>query len=189
MLEVPHSPTEATVEDEEYFDLSLVSLESDCERMKLNQSYESIESEESLETEMALENLREEGPADSPGSPDENLSSEIFIVEHAAYEESVTSIRVLEYLEQVQPEDYSSYFITPPGIPRRISFQPVSLLNDLEKEYKRTLLHRFLSLNCELRAVPTLPQEWPCHSPLPVRLRIGRGHGGNLRFPKSYFNW
>ena len=59
VLEVPHSPTEATVGDEEYFDLSLESLESDCRRMKLNLSYESIEFEESPETELALENLRE----------------------------------------------------------------------------------------------------------------------------------
>ena len=58
VLDVPDSPTEATVGDEEYFDLSLESLESDCERMKLILSYESIESEESPETELALENLR-----------------------------------------------------------------------------------------------------------------------------------
>ena len=30
VLEVPHSPTEATVGNEEHFDLSLESLESDC---------------------------------------------------------------------------------------------------------------------------------------------------------------
>ena len=57
---------------------------------------------------MALENLREEGPADSPESPDENRSSEIFIVGHAAHEESATSSRVQEYLEQVHQEDSSS---------------------------------------------------------------------------------
>ena len=74
-----------------------------------------------------------EGPADDSESPDESLSSEIFIVEHAAHEESVTSNRVLEYLEQVQQEDSSSYFVIPPGTPRRIIFQPKSPLNDVEE--------------------------------------------------------
>ena len=55
--------------------------------MNMNISYESIESEESPETELALENVREEGPADSPESSDERLSSEIFRVEDAAYED------------------------------------------------------------------------------------------------------
>ena len=103
------------------------------QKMNLNLSYESIESEESLETESALENLRRGGPADSPESPDECLSSETFIVEHSAYEESVTSSRVLEYLEQVQQEDSSSFFVTPLGTPSRKSFLPVSPLNELEK--------------------------------------------------------
>ena len=100
MVKVPHSPTEDTVEDEVYFDLSLEFLESDCKRMRLNLSYESIEAEESPETELALENLRQEGPANSPESLDESLSSEILIVEPAAHEELATSSRVLEYLEQ-----------------------------------------------------------------------------------------
>ena len=103
MLEVPHSPTEATVGNA-FFDLPLKSLEHDCKRKRLNLSYKSIESEETPVTELSLENLREEGPADSPESPDENLSSEIFIVEHAAHEESATSSRVIEYLEQLQQE-------------------------------------------------------------------------------------
>ena len=127
MLEVPHSPAEATVGKEEYFDLSLESLESDCKRMRLNLSYESIESEELPNSELALENLQDEGPADSP----ESLSSEIFVVEQADHEESTTSSRVLGYLEQVRQEESTSYFVTPPCTPRKIDFLPASPLSDL----------------------------------------------------------
>ena len=169
VLEVRHSPTEATIGDEEHFDLSLESLEFDCKRMRLNLIYESIESEESPETDLALENMREEGHADNPESPDETLSSEIITVEQAAHEESVTSSRVLEYLEQVQQEDSSSYFVTLPGKPRRISFQPISPL----RKPKRNL-HPPVNLCHSCRYSPDNPaeaflsEEWPCHIALPV---------------------
>ena len=171
VLEVPHYATEATVGDEEYFALSLVSLESDCKRMRLNLSYESIESHE---TEMSLENLREEGPADSTESPDGSLSSEIFIVEYAAHEESTPSTRVLEHLEQVQQEDSNSYFVTPPGTPRRRSIQPLSPLNDLEDRRDKAVSASTsesvpqLSLQPRQPVKGVLPEKWPCHSPLPV---------------------
>ena len=106
--------------------------------MILNLSYEFIESEESPETELALENLREEGDADNPESPDKTLSSEIFTAEQAAHEESVTSSRVIKYLEQVQQEDSSSYFVTPPDIPRRIDFHPICPLR--KREIKQNLI-------------------------------------------------
>ena len=96
VLEVPHSPAESTVGEEENFDSMVKSFESDCKKMRLNLSYESIESQELPNSELALENLRDEGPADSPESPDGSLSSEIFIDEDAAHEESTTRSRVLE---------------------------------------------------------------------------------------------
>ena len=64
--------------------------------MRLNLSYESIESEELPNSKLSLEKLRDKGPADNPESPDESLSSEIFVVEQATHEESTTSSRVLE---------------------------------------------------------------------------------------------
>ena len=94
--------------------------------MKLILGYESIESGELPNSELALENLQDEGPADSPESPGESLSSEIFVVEQADHEESTTSSRVLKFLEQVCQEDSSSYFVTPPGTPRKMYFLPAS---------------------------------------------------------------
>ena len=99
VLEVPHSQAEATVDDEEYFDLSLESLESDCKRLKLNLRYESIDSEDMPNSGLAPEESQKEAPADSPESPDESLNSVAFIVEQTAHEELTTSTRILEYLE------------------------------------------------------------------------------------------
>ena len=61
--------------------------------------------------------------ADSPESPDESLSSDIFVVETSANDkESITSSKVAEYLEKVNQEDASSYFNTPSGTPKKINF-------------------------------------------------------------------
>ena len=174
VLEVPHSLAEATVDDEEYFDLSLESLESDCKRLRLNLSYESIDSAVLPNSELVPEVPQKEGPADSPESPDESLNSEVFIVEQSNSDESTTSTRILEYLEQVRQEDSGSYFSTPPRTPREISFQPTSPLNDLEEPSitHMTAVHNQGPLSMTLmmrqpgRAV--FPEEWPCHSPLPV---------------------
>ena len=98
--------------------MSLESLESDCKRTRLNLSYESIKSEVSPETELAFENLREEGPSDRPESPAESVCSDVFIVEEpTTHEESIPSSEVAaEYLERVQQEDSDSYFVTPPAL-------------------------------------------------------------------------
>ena len=57
--------------------------------------------------------------ADSPESPDESLSSDIFVVEASANDtESITSSKAADYLEKVRQEDSSSYFNTPPGTPK-----------------------------------------------------------------------
>ena len=45
---------------------------------------------------LALEEPQKQGPADSPGSPDESLNSVVFIVKQATHEESTTSTRILE---------------------------------------------------------------------------------------------
>ena len=84
---------------------------------------------------MAVGNLREERPADTSESADESMCSHVFIVEEpTTHEESVTSSKVAEYLEQAQKEDSNSDFNFPPGRLRRINFPPTSPLNDLEGE-------------------------------------------------------
>ena len=201
ILEVPRSPAEATVDEEEYFDLSLDSLESDCKRLKLNISYESINSAASPDQDLALENLRIDGPADSPESPDQSLNSDVFLVEQTSGNESPTSSRILEYLEQVRQDDADSFFSTPPGPLRRIDTRPISPLNDLEE---------MLNGPSAAVQVPELPQAifaprqpglgaFPrgvaLSQPAPGlacgcrRVGIGRGHGCSLRFPKWYFNY
>ena len=78
---------------------------------------------------------QDEGLPDCPESPDESMCSDIFIVEESPNnEESMTSSRVAEFLEKVQQEDATSYFITALGTPRKINFKTESPLNDLEEE-------------------------------------------------------
>ena len=77
---------------------------------------------------------RAEKLADSLESPDESLNSDIFVVKvQTATEESVSSSRIVEFLEQVDQEDSGSYFVTLPGPLRRINSSP---LNDLVKGTK-----------------------------------------------------
>ena len=135
VLEIPHSPAEVTVGEEEYFDLLLESLVSDCKRMKLSLGYESIRSEKITDAEGTSEDLHQEEPTESPESPDESLNSEIFVVEgHQTPEGSVSSSQVLQYLEQVAQEDSNSCFVTPPGPLKKAYLQNSSPLNDLEKQ-------------------------------------------------------
>ena len=129
VIEILNSSAEATA-DEECLDLSVNSLETECKKMKLSESFSSFETVES--GQYPHSELTEEVIADSPESPDESLSSDIFIVEAPAVQtESVTSSKVAEYLEKVQQEDASSYFVTPPGPLRRINLLTTSPLNDL----------------------------------------------------------
>ena len=141
IIEIPHSSAEATADDEEYLDLSLDSLETDCKRMKLSDSYTSFESVESGEYPHSTDS--EEAPADSPESPDEQEKGEdnssvkygVFVVEghYAHSSKSVTSTTVADYLEQVARENASSFFVTTPGPLRRVNLRPISPLNDLEE--------------------------------------------------------
>ena len=78
---------------------------------------------------------QDEGLPESPESPDESLSSDVFVVEEPSdHGESLTSSKVAEYLERVKQEDSSTYFITPQGTPKKKKFQLVSPLNDLQEE-------------------------------------------------------
>ena len=134
VLEVSRSSAEAVADEEEYFDVSADSLELNCKKMRLDSNLESLDSEMCLRQEDIIETQEDEELPDSPESPDESLNSEIFVVEeHADPEESVTSSKVLEYLEQVNQEDSNSYFVTPPDPLRKINSQPISPLNYLEE--------------------------------------------------------
>ena len=192
IVEILNSSAEATADEEEFLDLSLDSLESECKRMKLSTSIETVESGQYPQSESPEELVM----ADSPESPDESLSSDIFVVETSANDkESITSSKVAEYLEKVHQEDASSYFNTPSGTPKKINFLQTSPLNDLEKRIQT--ITTTPSIASQLRAPgnanlltraalsqPALVLACGCR-----RLKIGRLHGGNLRFPKSYFNW
>ena len=132
ILEISHFLAEAVADEERYFNTIADSLESDCKRMRLNTSLDSLEPEVYIQQEDTVRSQDEELP-DSPEIPDKSMNSEVFIVEEPiTHEESVTSSKVAEYPEQVHQEDSNSYFITPPDPLRRINFLPTSPLNDLE---------------------------------------------------------
>ena len=143
VVEILNSSAEATADEEEFLDLSLDSLETECKRMNLSESYTSFET---VELRQYLHSKTSEKlMADSPESPDESMSSDIFVVK-----ESITSSRVAEYLEKVRQKDSSSYFNVLPGTPRKISFRTTSQLSDLEQR-------RIINVTTELgMRLPTL---------------------------------
>ena len=127
------SPAEAVADEEEYFDVSADSLEASYQRIKLNSSLSSIDSNSPPQQGENDEAQTNEEIPDSPESPDESMSSDVFVVEEAICNGgSISSCKVAEYLEKVHQEDSSSYFVTPLGTPRKINFAPASPLNDLE---------------------------------------------------------
>ena len=195
IVEILNSSAEATADEEEFLDLSLDSLESECKRMKLSEPYTSFETVESGQYPQS-ESPEEIVMAASPESPDESLSSDIFVVETSANDkESITSSKVAEYLGKVHQEDASSYFSTPTRTPKKINLLQASPLNDLERRVQTntttptiaSLLRAPGSVNLLTRAA--LSQPVPGLACGCRRLKIGRGHGSNLRFPKSFFNW
>ena len=195
IVEILNSSAEATADEEEFLDLSLDSLESECKRMKLSEPYTSFETVESGQYPQS-ESPEEIVMADSPESPDESLSSDIFVVETSANDkESITSSKVAEYLGKVRQEDASSYFNTPPGTPKKINFLQASPLNDLERRVQTVTTTPTIASQLRVPGSVNLLTRAALSQPAPGlacgcrRLKIGRGHGGNLRFPKSCFNW
>ena len=212
IIEIPHSSAEATADDEEYLDLSLDSLETDCKRMKLSDSYTSFESVESREYPHSTDS--EEAPADSPESPDEqekgednnSLNSGVFVVEghYAHSSKSVTSANVADYLEHVVREDASSFFVTPPGPLRRVNLRPISPLNDLEEKgtaatsSKRNNNYeqfqhqpfQFCQLGRAFRPLTVaLSQSAPGLGCGCRRVGYGRGHGCTAKLANRYFRY
>ena len=134
MIEVLNSSAEATADEEEFLDLSLNSLETECKRMKLNESYtrfETVESGQYPQSESAEEII-----ADSPESPDPSLNSDVFVVEKPHQEEtsSMTSGKVAEFIGQATEDDASSYFESPRGPLRVWGEQKKESLDDLDEE-------------------------------------------------------
>ena len=196
VLETSYSSVEATADGEECFDISTDSLESSCKKMKLDHSLESLELQ-SHNYEANSNKRRDEGLPESQESPDESMSSDIFVVEEPPTgEESMTSDKVAEYLERVRQEDSSSYFNTPPGTPRRISFKFASPLNDLEEKRNNSTTPETSMDLPPLTFVPrqlgrcVFPRGVALSQPAPglgcscKSVGIGRGHGCNLRFPR-----
>ena len=141
ILEMSQSSTGALADEEEYFDISADSLESNCKRMKLDSSLESLSPENRHNS--SVESLHS-AMIESPESPDElgnsnesdaDDNSGVSIVEShkPPSAESITSTVKVDFLEQVREEDASSYFVTPPGPLKKVNVQPISPLNDLQK--------------------------------------------------------
>ena len=100
VIEILNSSAKATADEEEFLDLSLKSLKSECKRMKLSESYTSFETVESGQYPQS--ESAEEIIADSPESPDPSLNSVVFVVEKPHEEEtsSMTSSKVAEFIRQ-----------------------------------------------------------------------------------------
>ena len=114
-MEKLNSSAEATADEEEFLDLSLNSLETECKRMKLSESYTSFET---VESGQYPQSGSEEEIADSPESPDPSLNLDVFIVEKHHEEEtsSMTSSKVAKFIGQATEGDTSSYFESPAAL-------------------------------------------------------------------------
>ena len=171
--------------------------------MRLNSSLDSLEPELHAQQEEAVKRQDEELP-DSPETSDESMNSEaeIFIVEEpATLEGSVTISKVAKYLEEAQKKDSNSYFNTPPGPLRRISFLPISLPNDVERERNyagpsapNVHVPQSPLLPCQPgRGFPptrrALSQPSPGLGCSGRRIAIGTGHNSSLRLPRWFFNY
>ena len=104
IVEILNSSAEATADEEEFLDLSLNSLETECKRMKLSESYTSFET---VESGQYPQSESEEEIADSPESPDPSLNPDMFVVEKPCEEEmsSMTSSKVAEFIRQATEDD------------------------------------------------------------------------------------
>ena len=145
ILENSLSSAGAVADEEELFDVSAGSLEASYKRIKLNSSLASIDSNSNPQQEGNDEAQTSEEIPDRPESPDESMSSDVLVVEEAISNEgSISSSKVAEFLEKVHQEGSSSYFITPPGTPRKINFGPARPLNDFAALTTRKILRRGL---------------------------------------------
>ena len=209
VIEILNSSAEAEADEEEFLDLSLNSLETECKRMKLSESYTSFETVES--GQYAQSESEEEIIADSPESPDPSLNSDVFVVEKPHEEEtsSMTSSKVAEYIRQATKDDANSYFESPRGPLRVWGEQKKESLNDLDEERGPAVMppsrdqavdpnvyelqYPFYQPRFQGRTIRpmtvALSQSAPGLGCGCLRVGVGRGHGRTARFAKAYFNY
>ena len=101
--------------------ISLDSLEFNCKRMKLDSSLESLSPEnrhyssvESLHSAM-IESPENPNELENRNESDADDNSGVFIVEshETPSTESIKSIVIADFLDQVREKEASSYFVTP----------------------------------------------------------------------------
>ena len=209
VIEILNSSAEATADEEEFLDLSLNSLETECKRMKLSESYTSFKTVESGQYPQS--ESAEEIIADSPESPDPSLNPGVFVVEKPHEEEtsSMTSSKVAEFIRQATEDDVSSYFESPRGPLRVWGEQKKESLNDLDEERGPAVMpssrdqavdpnvyelqYPFYQPKFQGRTIRpktvTLSQSAPGLGCGCLRVGFGRGHGCTAMFAKTYFNY
>ena len=209
VVEILNSSAEAEADEEEFLDLSLNSLETECKRMKLSESYTSFETVESgqyPQSESEVETI-----TDSPESPDPSLNSDVFVVEKPHEEEtsSMTSSKIAEFIRQAAEDDASSDFESPRGPLRVWGEQKKESLNDLDEKRGPAVMPssrdqavdpnvyelqyplyqpRFQGRTIRSMTV-ALSQSAPRLGCGCLRVGFGRGHGCTARFEKTYFNY
>ena len=206
--EILNSSAEATADAEEFLDLSLNSLETECKRMKLSESYSSCET---VKSGQYPQSESEEEIADSPESPDPSLNSDVFVVEKPCEEEtsSMTSSKVVEFIRQATEDDACSYFESPRGPLRVWGEQKKETLNDLDEERGPAVMppsrDQSVDPNVYELQYPFYQPRFPGRTIRPMtvalsqsapglgcdclRVGFGRGHGCTARFEKTYFNY
>ena len=209
VVEILNSSAEAEADEEEFLNLSLNSLETECKRMKLGESYTSFETVESGQYPQS--ESEEEIIADSPESADPSLNSDVFVVEKPHEEEtsSMISSKVAEFIRQAEEDDASSYYESPRGPLRVSGEQKKESLNDLDDEKGPAVMPpsrdqavdpnvyelqyplyqpRFQGRTIRPMTV-ALSQSAPGLGCGCLRVGFGRGHGCTARFEKTYFNY
>ena len=209
--EISHSSVEANADLEEDLNSSLDSIDMDCKRLKLDNSFETVESGEYPNSPRKYEDGEK---IESPESPEEcntidTTNSGVFIVESHKQTsfQSIDSAIITEYLEQIANEDADSYFVTPPGPLKRINTFSASPLNDLEERREvsvppekpevKNSYGRYPSQPFQVRLpgyaarlmTVALSQSAPGLDCGCRRVGYGRGHGCTTKLAKMYFGF
>ena len=175
-MEISNSSTGALADEEEYFDISADSLESNCKQMKLDSIFESLSPEnrhnssvesphsamiESPESPVELENSNESDADDN---------SEVFIVESQTTQHRIhNKYSHSRFSGSSKRRRRKLLFCNSPWTTEEnecTANKPFE--RTWRKELVRSLLPRCISPNREPQAVPTFFRKRPCHSPLPV---------------------
>ena len=140
ILGISHCYVKANADHEEDLNSSSDSFDTNCKRLKLSNSFGTVESGEypdfSEDNEVGEIIESPESPDEKPEEYDSNdmTNSDVFVVEghKRTSTQSVTSEVTADYLEQVANEDADSYFVIPPGPLKKMNTKPMSPINDLE---------------------------------------------------------